>query len=94
MVQQPPLCQGFVIIEASQSHAVRHPTLGRIPLEEGSARRMDRYLTTTHNTLKRQKSMPPGRIQTRNPTASEGSQTHALYQAAAGNSMQSFTKLT
>jgi hypothetical protein len=94
MVQQSPLCQGFLIIEAPRSHAVRHPTTGRTSLDEGSARRIDRYLTTTP---KRQKSVPPpphGGIQTRNPTASEGSQTHALYHAAAGIGMQSFTILT
>ena len=35
----------------------RHTTLGRTPLDEGSARRRDIYLTT-HNTLKRQTFMP------------------------------------
>jgi len=92
MVQQPPLCQGFLIIEASQSHAVRQPTLGRTPLDKGSARLIDRY-RTIHNTLMRQKSMSPGRIQTRNPTASEGSQIHALCHATARTGMQSFTEL-
>jgi hypothetical protein len=36
----------------------RYTTLGRTPLDEGSARRRDLYLTT-HNTLNRQISMPP-----------------------------------
>ena len=90
MAQQPPICQGFLTIETSRTHAVRHPTLGRNSLDEGSARRIDHYLTT-HNTLKGQKSMPPGGIQTHNPTASKVSQTHALYHAAAGIGMQSFT---
>jgi hypothetical protein len=35
----------------------RHATLGRTPLDEGPARRRDLYLTT-HNTHKRQTSMP------------------------------------
>jgi hypothetical protein len=42
-------------------------TLGRAPLDEWSARRRDLYLTT-HNTHKRQTSMPPGGIQTHNPS--------------------------
>jgi hypothetical protein len=36
---------------------LRHATLGRTPLDEGSARRRDLYLTT-HNTHNRQTSMP------------------------------------
>ena len=37
---------------------LRHTTLGRTPLDEGSARGRDLCLTT-HNTHKRQTSMPP-----------------------------------
>src|SRR5579875_764125 len=37
---------------------IRHTTVGRTPLDEGPARRRDLYLTT-HNTHKRQTSMPP-----------------------------------
>jgi hypothetical protein len=37
---------------------LRHTTLGRIPLDEWSARRRDLYLRTKHNTHKRQISMP------------------------------------
>jgi hypothetical protein len=37
---------------------LRHTTLGRTPLDEWSARCRDLYLTK-HNTVKRQKSMPP-----------------------------------
>ena len=59
--------QGLLIIEASRSHSVTHTTLGRIPLDEWSALRRDLYLTT-HNTRKRQTSMPPGGIRTRNPS--------------------------
>jgi hypothetical protein len=36
----------------------RHTTVGRTPLDEGSARSRDLYLTT-HNTHNRQTSMPP-----------------------------------
>jgi hypothetical protein len=36
----------------------RHTTVGRTPLDEGPARRRDFYLTS-HNTHKRQTSMPP-----------------------------------
>jgi hypothetical protein len=47
---------GLLIIEASRSHTQTH-TLGRTPLDEWSAHRRDLYLTT-HNTHKRQTSMP------------------------------------
>jgi hypothetical protein len=46
---------------------LRHITIRRAPLDEWSARRRDLYLTT-HNTHKRQTSMPPGGIRTRNPS--------------------------
>jgi hypothetical protein len=54
-----PHYRGFTI-------TLRHTTLGWTPLDEWSARRRDLYLTT-HNTHKRQTSMPPGGIRTRNP---------------------------
>jgi hypothetical protein len=55
---------------------LKHTTLGRTPLDEWSARRRDLYLTT-HNTHKRQTSMPPVGFE---PTilASERPETHAL----------------
>jgi hypothetical protein len=53
-----------------------HTTLGRTPLDEYSARRRDLYLTT-HNTHKRQTSMPLARFEPTIP-ASERRQTHAL----------------
>jgi hypothetical protein len=46
-----PLCRGFTITP-------RHTTFGRTPLDEGSARRRDVYLTT-HNNHKRQTCMSP-----------------------------------
>ena len=39
-------------------HTQRHTTVGRTPLDEWSARRIDLYLTT-HNTWNRQSSMSP-----------------------------------
>jgi hypothetical protein len=54
----PPHFLGFEII-------LRHTTLGRTPLDEGSARRIDLYLTT-YNTHNRQTFTPLGEIRTRN----------------------------
>jgi len=34
MARHPPVGHGLLIIEASQSHSVRHTTLGRTPLDE------------------------------------------------------------
>ena len=39
-------------------HTQRRSTVGRTPLDEGSARRRDLYLTT-HDTHNRQICMPP-----------------------------------
>ena len=70
-----PLYRGFVI-------TLRHTTLGRTPLDEWSARRRELYLTK-HNTLKRQKPMPPAVFERTIP-ASERPQTHPLDRAATG----------
>ena len=57
MAPQPPMClrrphyRGFMII-------LRHTTLGRTSMAKRSARRTDLYLIT-HNTHKKQTSMPP-----------------------------------
>jgi hypothetical protein len=61
---------------------LRHTTSGRTPLDEWSARRRDLYLTT-HNTDKRQTSMPAAGFE---PTirTSERPQTHALDRGATG----------
>ena len=61
---------------------LRHTTLDRTPLDEGSARRRYLYLTT-HNTNKRQTSMPPAGFEPTIP-ASEGPHTYALERAATG----------
>ena len=60
----------------------RRTTVGRTPLDEWLARRRDLYLTT-HNSHKRQTSMPPVGFE---PTISAGErpQTYALDRAATG----------
>jgi hypothetical protein len=81
MVQQTPSgprhphYRGFII-------TLRHTTPGRTPLYEWSARRRDLYLTT-HNTHKRQASMPPAEFELTTP-ASERPKTNALERAANG----------
>ena len=80
MAQQPLLGQDLPIIEASQSYS--DTTLGRIPLHEWSAQRTDLYLKT-HNTHKRQTSMPPAGFEPTIP-ASERPQTQVLDRAATG----------
>ena len=61
---------------------IGHTTLGRTPLGEWSARHKDVYLTT-HNTHKRQTSLPPAGFEPTIP-ASQRTQTHALYSVAIG----------
>jgi hypothetical protein len=77
-VQQPLV--GLLIIEVLRLRSVRHTTLGRTPLPKWSARRRDLYLTT-HNTQKRQTSMPLTEFEPTTP-ASKWPQTHALDHAA------------
>jgi len=71
-------------------HTQRRTTVGRIPLDKWSARRRDLYLTT-HNTHKRQTSLPPVRFE---PTisASELPQSYILDCAATGTGIH-FTSL-
>jgi hypothetical protein len=71
MARQPLGGQGLLIIENS---------LCRTPLDEWPARRRDLYLKT-HNTHKRQASMPPARFEPTIP-ASERPKTQALDRAA------------
>ena len=82
MAQQPLVGQGLLIVEASRSHSIRHTTLGRMPLDEGSTRRKDLYLTT-HNTHKRKTYLPPVGFKLVIP-ANDRRQTHALDRAATG----------
>jgi len=67
-----------------------HTTLGRTPLDQWSARRRDRCLTT-HNTHKRQTSMSPAGSELAIP-ASERPQTRALDRAATGTGSRRSTK--
>ena len=77
--QGPLHYRGFTII-------LRHTALGRTPLDEWSARRRDLYLTT-HNTHKRQTSMPPAGFEPTIP-AGERPQIYALDHAATGTGQQ------
>ena len=72
----PPHYRGFTITH------VRHTTLGRTPLDVWSARRRHLYLTT-HNSHKRQTSMPTAGFEPAIP-ASKRPQTHVLDRAATG----------
>jgi hypothetical protein len=60
-------------------------TLGRTPLDEGSARRRDLYLTT-HNAHNRKTSMPTAGFEPETPE-NEHPQTHALDRTASGLGM-------
>jgi len=64
----------------------RHTTLGRIPLNEGSARRRDLY-QTTHNIHKTQTPMLPVWFEPAIP-ANERPQTYALDHTASGIGMK------
>jgi hypothetical protein len=72
----PPHYRGFTI-------TLKHATLGRSPLDEWSARRRDVYLTT-HNTHKRQTSMPQTGFEPTIP-ASKRLQTHTLDRGPLGS---------
>ena len=74
------------------SMTFRHTTLGRTPLNERSARRRHLYLTT-HNSSKRQTSMPPMGFELTIPT-NERPQTYALDRAATGVNMYYCMKKT
>jgi len=76
LARQPPVGQSLLIHEVSRSHTMTHHS----PLDEWSARRRDLYLTT-HNTHKRQTSMPSVGFE---PTiwVGERPQTYTLDRAA------------
>jgi hypothetical protein len=80
---------GLLIFRGFTITHFRHTTLGRTPLDEWPARRRDLYLTT-HNTHKRQTSMPLVGFEPTIP-ASEQPQTHALDHAATGIGQVSLT---
>jgi hypothetical protein len=75
IARQPPVCKGLLIIEIQIT--LTHTTRGTTPLDECSARCRDFYLTT-HNTHKRQTSMPPVGFELAIP-ASERPQTNVIY---------------
>jgi hypothetical protein len=76
MARQPLGGLGLLISTLHDHTHLRHTTLGRTPLDEGSARRRDLYLTT-HNTHNRQTSMPPVGFEPAIPV-SKRPKTHAL----------------
>ena len=83
MARQPYMGLSLLVSSRSHDHThLRHTTVGRTPLDEGSARRRDLYLTS-HNTHKIQTSMSPVGFE---PTilVSERPKTHALDRAATG----------
>ena len=60
MVQEPPVGQIYLIIEASRSHSLKHTTLGRNSQKKWSTRHRD--FLTTHDSHKRQTSISPAGI--------------------------------
>jgi hypothetical protein len=82
MARQPLGGLGRLIFRFFTITRFRQTTVGRTPLDEEPARRRDLYLTT-HNTHKRQTSMPPVGFE---PTilVSERPQTHAVDRTATG----------
>ena len=73
-------------------HTQRRTTVGRTPLDEGSARRRDLHLTTL-NTHNRQTSMLPVGFE---PTISAGErlQTYTLDRAATGTGSRQYIQLS
>ena len=71
-------CRGVIAFDHKQGHT----TVGRTPLDEGSARRRDIYLTT-HSSHNRQTSMPPAGFE---PAIAAGDwpQTVTLDRSATG----------
>jgi hypothetical protein len=72
-------CRGFLF---ALDHPQAHTTVSRTPLDEGSARRRDLYLTI-QTLYKRRTYMPPVGFEPTIP-ASARPQTHALDRAATG----------
>jgi hypothetical protein len=80
-LDRPQLARTLSLLRL-HDHTQTHHTHGTIPLDARSAQRRDLYLTT-HNTQKRETSMPPAEFEKAIP-ASERSQTPALDSATAG----------
>jgi hypothetical protein len=66
-------CRGVI----THDHTGGHITVGRTPLDEGSARRRDLYLTAQYNTHNRRTSMPSTGFEPAIP-GGERLQTHAI----------------
>jgi hypothetical protein len=69
----------------SLDHTQTHTTVGRTPLDEGSARHRDLYLTT-QTLYKRQTSIPPMGFEPTIP-ASARPQTYTLDRATTGDNV-------
>jgi hypothetical protein len=80
VAQQPKPGLGRLLLDRTQ---VRHTTLGRTPLDEGSARRRDLYLTT-HKNSQETKSMPQVGFEPTIP-ASALPKAHALERGPLGS---------
>jgi len=61
-----PIPDDGLTLPGSEISLIGYSTLGKTPLDEWSARRIVFYLAT-HNTHKKETSMPTGGIRTRNP---------------------------
>jgi len=73
---------GLLLFDFSRSHLIRHSTIGRSSPDECWVRCRDLYLTT-HNTHKRQTSMPLAGFETA-ISESELPHTHTLDHGATG----------
>jgi hypothetical protein len=81
MARQPIVGQGLLIIEASRSYSCTPHSVGLLLTSGQPDAETDTY--RTHNTHKRQTSMPPAGFESAIPV-SERPQTHALDRAATG----------
>jgi hypothetical protein len=81
MVRQPIVDQGLLIVEASRSHTHTTHSVGLLWTSDQPDAQTATY--KTHNTHKRQTSMPPAGFEPAIPT-SERPQTHALDGATTG----------
>ena len=82
MVQQLYSGLGRLIVEVSRSHTGRNTTLGRTPLDEGSALHRELY-PTTHKIHKRQTCIHSTDFEPAIP-ASERPQTYVFDRDATG----------
>ena len=78
----PPVLVGQGLSLSIFTVSLRHTTVGRTPLGEGSARSRELYLTA-HNTHNRETSIPPAGFEPATP-GSERLRTHALDRVASG----------